>query len=294
MKETTVFCSYMKRTRVAKFSEWMMKPVLIALILLIPEARAQTFKILHSFTATPPTAGNPPYNLNGTNNDGSRPTGELALVGNVLYGTTSYGGAFGDGTVFKINTDGSGFLVLYNATASVSAYGGFATVLGGAGILLSGNVLYGMAPTGGTWGSGAVFQAKTDGSGSTDLHDFLQLAPGTNEFGANFVTNADGATPRGLVLASNTLYGVTEVGGLGGNGTIFSITLPPSLSILQSKSTVVLSWATNSSGFSLQSTIDLASLSNWVTVPTSPVVVNGQNTISNSISGRQRFFRLSE
>src|ERR1700680_1374279 len=38
--------------------------------------------------------------------DGAIPQGQLVLMGRVLYGTTAGGGAFGFGTVFKINTNG--------------------------------------------------------------------------------------------------------------------------------------------------------------------------------------------
>ena len=45
-----------------------------------------------------------------TNSDGYAPSGGLALSGNMLYGTTGGGGTLGGGTVFKVNTDGSGFV----------------------------------------------------------------------------------------------------------------------------------------------------------------------------------------
>ena len=45
----------------------------------------------------------------GTNSDGSSPQSGLVLGGGVLYGTTSYGGPGGGGTLFKINTNGTGF-----------------------------------------------------------------------------------------------------------------------------------------------------------------------------------------
>ncbi len=54
---------------------------------------------LHSFSATVPL-------LWGTNSDGNRPRGELVTDGNTLYGTTQFGGTAGNGTVFRINTDG--------------------------------------------------------------------------------------------------------------------------------------------------------------------------------------------
>jgi Divergent InlB B-repeat domain len=58
-------------------------------------------------------------------------------------------------------------------------------------------------------------------------------------------------------------------------------------------SALILSWPTNSTGFALQSTTNLASPV-WTTNLPSPVIINGQNTVTNPISGTQQFFRLSQ
>ena len=46
------------------------------------------------------------------------PCGGLVISNGVIHGTTLAGGAGGTGTVFAINTDGSGFLALYDFTAT--------------------------------------------------------------------------------------------------------------------------------------------------------------------------------
>jgi uncharacterized repeat protein (TIGR03803 family) len=46
-----------------------------------------------------------------TSSDGWSPHGGLLLSGATLYGTTEQGGS-GQGTVFKLNTDGTGFSTL--------------------------------------------------------------------------------------------------------------------------------------------------------------------------------------
>ena len=56
---------------------------------------------------------------------------------------------------------------------------------------------------------------------------------------------------------------------------------------------VILSWPTNFTGFTLQSTTNLAS-PDWTTDFPAPVVVNGQNTVPNPISGGPQFFRLAQ
>src|SRR5258707_3059860 len=90
---------------------------LIAGFNLIPADRvtAQTFTTLHSFTATS-TNSSGVY----TNSDGAYPFAGLITnsSGNILYGTTAYGGSSGNGTVFAVNTDGTGFTNLHNFMAT--------------------------------------------------------------------------------------------------------------------------------------------------------------------------------
>src|SRR5262252_2592339 len=56
-----------------------------------------------------------------TNDDGAFPNSHLILSGNSLFGTATEGGRFGNGTVFKINTDGSGFGVLHHFSETNAA-----------------------------------------------------------------------------------------------------------------------------------------------------------------------------
>src|SRR5262245_280108 len=86
-------------------------PALMAVLGLILAGRvtAQTFTTLHSFALG---SGYPSY----TNSDGVGP-GALIISGDTLYGTTDQGGISGRGTIFRINTDGSGFTNLHNFTA---------------------------------------------------------------------------------------------------------------------------------------------------------------------------------
>jgi uncharacterized repeat protein (TIGR03803 family) len=59
-----------------------------------------TFQLLHKFGST--------------HHDGKNPYGSLLLVGNQLYGTTANGGDYCMGTVFVINTDGTGYSRLHS------------------------------------------------------------------------------------------------------------------------------------------------------------------------------------
>jgi uncharacterized repeat protein (TIGR03803 family) len=106
---------------------------------------------LYSFTAT-----SGPYP--GTNSDGAYPWTGLVISGNTLYGTTTLGGASGNGTVFAVNTNGIGFATLYSFTAVDQTY--YTNSDGAnpyAGLLLLGNTLYATAEAGGSFVAGTVF-----------------------------------------------------------------------------------------------------------------------------------------
>jgi uncharacterized repeat protein (TIGR03803 family) len=235
---------------------------------------------LYSFTA-PNTNSLGVY----TNSDGFYPRAGLVLSGGSIYGATSKGGIFGSGTIFRLQADGSGFTSLYNFPELPSS--GPYTNSGGASpravLSISGQTLYGTTPNGGIFGNGTVFAINTDGTGFTILHSFKG--------------GVDGATPGRLLLSGNTLYGTTagNQGTTSSYGTVFSISLPssqPQLTIASSGQNVLLSWPTNSTGFTLQCTTNLGSPV-WTTNLPAPVVVNGQYTVTNPISGTQEFFRLS-
>jgi uncharacterized repeat protein (TIGR03803 family) len=251
------------------------------------------FTVLHAFT--PMSNGD-----DGTNSDGGNPTFGLILSGNTLYGTAGAGGIWGGGTVFKLNTDGTDYTVLHSFLSFTS--GGFNnnyTNMGGAGpggLVLSGNTLYGTS-AGGSLGQGTVFAMNTDGTGFTTLYNFSAVTGPS--YSGTVGTNSDGGYPKpGLILSGNTLYGTTYEGGSSGWGTVFSISFPPQLTIIDSGGSVILTWPTNYAGFDyagymLQSTTDLGPSAIWTTNLPAAVVVNGQFTVTNPISGRQQFFRLS-
>jgi uncharacterized repeat protein (TIGR03803 family) len=190
--------------------------------------------------------------------------------------------------VFALDTDGKGFKNLHSFTVGLGAAPYITNSDGAmpyAGLLLSGNTLYGTTYSGGSSGKGTVFALDTNGTDYTVLH--------------NFTGGRDGNWPRaGLILCGNTLYGAALSLSGPGNGTVFSISFTPQLSLIPSDPNLILTWPTDYAGFDysgyvLQSTTNLGSQVIWTNSPT-PVVVNGQNTITNPISGTQRFFRLSQ
>jgi uncharacterized repeat protein (TIGR03803 family) len=239
-----------------------------------------TLYAFSGFTMSPPA-----------NSDGAVPWGGLVLGGNTLYGTTEGGGTNGWGTVFAVNTDGTDFRLLHTFSPSTSAnetWSNLDGVIPTAGLVLSGNTLYGTASQGGTNACGTVFAVNTDGTGFTVLHTFNGL---------------DGATPlSALLLSGNTLYGTTASGGTNDAGTIFAITLPSipaidanSMAVSGGQLQFVVGGLTPGATVYVQATSDLSSTPNWF-----PVATNVTTTTNLTISGlsvtnaHSRFFRVLE
>jgi uncharacterized repeat protein (TIGR03803 family) len=223
------------------------------------------------------------------NTDGASPWAPLFLSRNTLYGTAYSGGMFGFGTVFSVNPDGTGFTTIHSFSSANQPNQDGGNPVGG--VILSGDTLYATAEVGGSGGAGTVFSVKTNGTAFFPLYNFSQISTLN-------APNSDGAYPvAGLVLSGTTLYGTANTGGPSGYGSVFSVPIPagpPELGISRSAANVIITWSTNITGFTLQSTTNLDSPSFWSTVSPGPTVVNGQNTVTNPISGNQQFYRLSQ
>ncbi len=138
---------------------------------------------------------------------GFSPNGSLVLDSSgVLFGTAEFGGATSAGTVFAVNSDGTGFETLLDFPGwTVDGTRPWASLIEDA----AGN-LYGTTLFGGASGSGTIFTVQPDGSGFRLLHTF---------------TGDDGYEPMAsLVLgASGYLYGTAESGGPSGGGVAFRL-----------------------------------------------------------------------
>jgi uncharacterized repeat protein (TIGR03803 family) len=151
------------------------------------------------------------HNFIGFPTEGGLPESELTISGNILLGTSGEG-TTGGGTVFKVNTDGTAFQTLH----TFSGTDGGAPL---AGLVLSGDSLYGTALYRGSSGNGTVYALSADGTGFRNLHTFEQ-AIGSGPY----YTNSEGIFPKSeLVLSSNTLYGTAYGGGSSGVGTVFCL-----------------------------------------------------------------------
>jgi len=146
-------------------------------------------------------------------NDGANPEAGLvqAIDGN-FYGTATFGGTYGDGTVFKITPSGT-LTTLYNFDLFDTSNGARPT----AGLVQAtdGN-FYGTTQQGGGSDSGTVFKITPSGT-LTTLYSFCSQG-----------NCDDGTFPfAGLVQATDgSFYGTTHSGGPFNDGTVFSLSGP--------------------------------------------------------------------
>jgi uncharacterized repeat protein (TIGR03803 family) len=150
------------------------------------------YAVLHTFTNNP---------------DGWAPFGQLAQGSDgTLYGTTYFGGTNNLGTVFRMDTNGNGYEVLYNFAGNPDGQYPFAGV-----VVSDEGVLYGTTWRGGTNGYGTVFRLNTNGGGYTELYAFANSTDGSRPFG------------RLLQGTGKALYGTASAGGANSHGTVFVI-----------------------------------------------------------------------
>lgn len=142
------------------------------------------------------------YLCNNSDFGVSGPNSSFVSDGTYLYGTSQYGGANNDGTVFRALLDGSSYDILYSFSGIDGNMPG--------GLALAGTTLYGYTDHGGVNGYGTLYSINTDGSSYNTLLDF------DNDLYGNEPTDA-------LMYDGTALYGMTLQGGTGNVGTIFRI-----------------------------------------------------------------------
>jgi uncharacterized repeat protein (TIGR03803 family) len=153
------------------------------------------------------------YSFGSRRTDGENPSAGLININGTLYGTTSDGGAYGDGTVFKITTAGAE-TVLHSFAGSPGD-----GKQPEAGLLDVKGTLYGTTYEGGSgytcglpaYGCGTVYAITRSGK-ETVLHNF---GAGSGD--------DDGNPDAGLINVKGMLYGTTSSGGADGKGTVFSL-----------------------------------------------------------------------
>ena len=223
------------------------------------------YTILRSFTNSP---------------DGADPEANL-IIGKdgFLYGTTVFGGnvyAYG-GTLFKLNTNGSGYVILHH----------FPTIAGDGSnpdslMQAADGSIYGVAANTGAFSGGMVFKLDTNG-GYTVVYGFTNSPPdGRNPVSA-LVDAGDGA-----------LYGTADNGGVYDHGAVFRLTPPLSLSFqvtaASGTNTTILSWPAWASDYAVRASATLTNTS-WTAIGV-PVAAGGKLFITNKSTAPNAFFRL--
>jgi len=172
---------------------------------LVATSRGWMENVLYNFTA---------------GNDGGFPDGGLVFdASGDLYGTTSYGGAGGGGTIFELSPPGTWttFTPIYSFSGSGTCRLGTGSGPWAALTMDSAGNLYGTTCADGAHHYGNVFKLSPSGAGwtYTDLYDFTD--------------GSDGGYPMSNAVcdSAGNLYGTTEEGGPGGGsgyGVVWKIT----------------------------------------------------------------------
>ncbi|HTQ53139.1 MAG TPA: choice-of-anchor tandem repeat GloVer-containing protein [Bryobacteraceae bacterium] len=161
------------------------------------------------------------FNPNGTltslhvfdGTDGANPFAGLVWAFNgMLYGTTSHGGAYGEGTIFQITARGT----LTTRYSFEATNGGDISGL----LQAADRLLYGTTSLGGPSNAGTIYTMSLTGTFAT-LHTF-NVTDGSEPFAA-LIQGRDG-----------NFYGTTDSGGANNAGTVFQITPAGILTTLHS------------------------------------------------------------
>jgi uncharacterized repeat protein (TIGR03803 family) len=179
------------------------------------QSQAQTYKVLYSFCSA--------HNCT----DGMAPNaGLIQDAEGSLYGTTSAGGAYGNGTIFKVSKTGKEAVLHSFCSRSGCPDGAYPS----AGLIQDdqGN-LYGTTGDGGAFGYGTVFKLSKMGK-ETVLHSFCHKSG-----------CLDGAQPSGGLIrdTNGNLYGTTQTGGdsaycPNGCGVVFKVDMKGRETVLYS------------------------------------------------------------
>jgi len=152
------------------------------------------------------------WNFGIVANDGEQPFAPPIVdsAGN-LYGTAQFGGGLTHGVVWKLTPGGGGYTesVLYSFGSTNGSNDGNYPL---GGLILVGKTLYGTTSGGGVTGNGTIFKVSTTGTNYAILHSF---------------DDSDGKSPEFAAwsVSGKTLYGTTQVGGVGGTGVVWKFVL---------------------------------------------------------------------
>ena len=213
--------------------------------------------------------------------DGKNP--QAALIKSkdgALYGTTVFSDSATRGTLFRLDQNGSNYIVLHNFTGAPDGQS-----IQGKLVQDSDGALYGATGFGGNYGAGTVFKLNTDGTG------YLVLLSFTGR-------NGDSAFPSaGLIEGSDgVFYGTTQYGGAADAGCVFAFTtaaIRPRVKALSVSSNSIIVQFSGTSGIQseVQRSTDLVS---WTVLGTPTASIDGSFSFTDFSPPQYGFYRLKQ
>jgi len=166
---------------------------------------------------------------------GASPYGDVWLKGHVLFGMTSGGGVNNNGTIFRIDSDGTQYKDLWDFSSSLTGSG----QVPNGNLTFSGSVIYGMTSLGGAYSFGVVFAdtlikvTTTDTNvtcnGSNNGHATAYVTGGISPFTYSWTGGSTLDKATGLSAGSYTVT-VTDNDGFAATASV-TITQPAALAI---------------------------------------------------------------
>lgn len=189
-----------------------------------------------------------------------------------LYGATRFGGPNGDGVLYRLQTDGSGFQVIYAFSDNTPANAANGIEPTGALIQGSDGSIYGRTNNGGSSNNGVIFKIRPDGTGFRVVYNF---AASRSAYFGGLIQGLDGAL---YATTASTIVRIVEASGptittqpssataaLGGSVTL-NVAATGATSYQWRKNGAAIAGATNAS--LTLSSLSLASSGNYDVVTT--------------------------
>ena len=163
------------------------------------------------------------FNFGNSKSDGAHPGGALTLHNGVFYGTTVYGGATDNGTVFQLAAQNGHWVEtrLHDFSGADGAFPASTLIRDLAGNLYGTTSGGGTPKCSGTLGCGTVFELSPPlVSGDPWQETILHTFAGGSDGGASYAA---------LIMdKAGNLYGTGSAGGFKNNGVVFKLKAPAS------------------------------------------------------------------
>jgi hypothetical protein len=159
---------------------------------------------------------------------------------------------------------------------------------GGAPFASSGTFTLTTAATGNTY---KIKASSGNVTNSTGTYSYSKLNASCG--GIQLTDSVAGVSTAYVALSNSVSGGYVLTQPSSGGYQIGFVSILPTLGIVHQSNNIVLTWPTNAVGFTLEYATNLPA-TNWTTNSSSFYIVNGQYTVTNTVSNRTKFYRLLE